>query len=405
MRDLRLARIHFFLLIGGVGFAYPFANLFYRWRGLSGTEIGLILTISSVIGLIAAPLWGRRSDANASLTRLLQVGLIASALALLALSQQTSFVWLAIFAMLQSAAGAGLSPLSDALALRITQTRRAGYGSVRVWGSAGWAVSVLVSGWLIERTSLVAGFVGSAVAFLVAAALVRALPAPILAPPSVPPAPARAHSLRGNARAVLQNRALLGLTLALLLQGLLGSGYMQFGNIYLEQLGASAFIIGVASMLGSVIELPGMFLGDRIVARVGAATALLFSFLLTGAPLLLVVLFPQVWAILTTRAIFGVAYSLFVIALVKYVTEHASAAQTATMLALFTVTLSALIQILAAPLAGIVFDAFGAYWLYALAVVGNLGAAALLFAFNRYARKLARQTTDSKTQAAWDNLE
>lgn len=405
MRDLRLARIHFFLLIGGVGFAYPFANLFYRWRGLSGTEIGLILTISSVIGLIAAPLWGRRSDANASLTRLLQVGLIASALALLALSQQTSFVWLAIFAMLQSAAGAGLSPLSDALALRITQTRRAGYGSVRVWGSAGWAVSVLVSGWLIERTSLVAGFVGSAVAFLVAAALVRALPAPILAPPSVPPAPARAHSLRGNARAVLQNRALLGLTLALLLQGLLGSGYMQFGNIYLEQLGANAFIIGVASMLGSVIELPGMFLGDRIVARIGAATALLFSFLLTGAPLLLVVLFPQVWAILTTRAIFGVAYSLFVIALVKYVTEHAPAAQTATMLALFTVTLSALIQILAAPLAGIVFDAFGAYWLYALAVVGNLGAAALLFAFNRYARKLARQTTDSKTQAAWDNLE
>jgi len=392
VRDLRLARIHFFLLIGGVGFAYPFVNLFYRWQGLSGTEIGLILTISSVVGLIAAPLWGRRSDAGASLTRLLQVGLVGSALALLALSQQTSFVWLAFFAALQSSAGAGLSPLSDALALRITQARRAGYGSVRVWGSAGWAVSVLVSGWLIERTSLVAGFVGSAVAFFVAAALVHTLPATILIPPSLAPMPPRAHSLRGNTRAVLQNRALLGLALALLLQGLLGSGYMQFGNIYLEQLGASTFIIGVASMLGSVIELPGMFLGDRIVARVGAATALLFSFLLTGAPLLLVVIFPQVWAILATRAIFGVAYSLFVIALVKYVTEHAPVAQTATMLALFTVTLSALIQILAAPLAGIVFDAFGAYWLYALAVVGNLGAAALLFAFNLYARKLARQT-------------
>ncbi len=375
MRELRLTRIHFFLLIGGVGFAYPFVNLFYRWRGLSGTEIGLLLTIGAVVGLLASPLWGSLGDAGVPLARLLQGGLVVSGAALILLSQQSTFSAFAFLVALTSLAGAGLSPLSDALALRVTAARRAGYGSVRVWGSAGWAASVLVSGWLIERTSLVAGFWGNAAAYFGAAVLLNALPRARAAPPRTP----RASGLRQAARQVFQNRALRGLALALITQGLLSDGYMQFGNIYLEQLGASAFVIGVASMVAAAVELPGMFIADRVVSRIGSRRTLLISFLVTGAPLALVLLLPHVWTIVATRALFGVAYSLFVVALVKYVTEYAPAAQTAVMLALFTVTLTALIQIFAAPLGGILFDLIGAYWLYAFALVGNLAAGAILF--------------------------
>lgn len=374
-RDLWLVRVYFFLLIGGVGFAQPFVNLFYRQQGLTGTEIGLVLTAGSIIGLLASPWWGRWSDAGAPLTRLLQLGLVAAGITLIVLSQQSTFGWIVLIVGLESLAVAGLSPLSDALALRITAARRAGYGSVRVWGSAGWAVCVLVSGWLIERTSLVAGFLGNAFGFFVAALLLLGIPKIY----DTPRERTQLRGLREAVRQVIQNRALLVLALALLAQGLLGNGHMEFGNIYLEQLGASAALIGIASMLAAAVELPAMFLADRLVARIGATYTLLLGFLLTGAPLILVLIFPEVWAILVTRATFGVAFSLFVIALVKYVTHYAPPALTATMLALFTVTLMALIQMVAAPLGGIIFDAVGAYWLYALAVVGNLLACAILF--------------------------
>lgn len=377
-----MARWYYFVWIGAIGFYYPFLNLFYRQQGLSGTEIGLVLTIGSGVGLLAAPFWGRWSDSGAPLPRLLQLGLVGVGIALMVLSQQAAFGWIALVAAFQTLASAGLFPLSDALALRISHSRRAGYGSIRVWGSAGWAVTVLVSGWLIERSTLAAGFFGAAAAFFTSAALLLGIPKTLHAPPVQ--RNAEAGGLKHAVRALFRTPALLGLALALIARGILSDGHLQFGNIYLEQLGATTAIIGIASMLAALVELPGMFIADRVVKRIGAQRALLISFTITGAKLFLILFFPAVWSVLVTRAIEGLAFSLYTIGLINYVTQRAPSSQTATMLALFTVTLTALIQILSAPIGGIVFDVMGgAYWLYALAVVGNFLAVGILFGFGR----------------------
>lgn len=380
MRDLSLARIYFFVWIGAIGFYYPFLNIFYLQQGLSGIEIGLILTFGSLIGLFTSPLWGRWSDSGAPLPRILQLGLVATGIGLILLSQQSVFLLLALCAGAQALGSAGLFPLSDTLALRISQARRAGYGSIRVFGSAGWAVVVLVSGWIIERTGLISGFFGGAAGFFSAALILLAIPKTLPGEPGERP---RAESgLRHTLRELRETPALWGLGLALLVRGVLSDGHLQFGNIYLEELGATAAVIGIASMVTAVIELPGMFIADRVVKRVGAPRTLLASFFITGTKFLLVLLFPAVWSVMVTRAIEGIAFSLYTIGLINYVTRRASAAHMVTMLALFTVTLTALNQILGAPIGGIVFDAVGAYWLYALALVGNYAAIAILFAFS-----------------------
>lgn len=379
--ELVLARVYYALWIGAFGFSSPFANLFYRQRGLSGAEIGLVITCAAAVGLVMSPLWGRWSDSGAPLPRLLQLALVATAGALLLLSQQSEFGWIALVVSLQAVSNSGISPLSDALALRVTEARRAGYGSVRVFGSAGWALSVLVSGWLISRTSLVAGFFGTAVGYLGAAALLLRIPKNLHALPRT--AAQERGSLRTAARELVNNRALSGLALALIVRGMLSDGHNQFGNIYLQQLGASTAVIGVASMVAAVVELPGMFIADRVVKRIGARRTVLISFFLTGGKLFLVLAFPAIWSILATRAFEGFAFSLYLIGMIKFITERASGAHTAMMLALFTVTLTALIQILGAPIGGIVFDAVGALWLYALAVTGNFAASAIFFGLPR----------------------
>ncbi len=378
-RDLDIARLYFFVWIGGLGFSFPFANLFFRQQGLSGTEIGLLLTFGSMAGLIASPLWGRWSDSGAPLTRLLQLAFLVTAAGVFAQSQQTLFIWFALTNVWRALAGAGIAPLSDALALRISEARRAGYGSIRVWGSAGWAVSVLLSGWVIERTALITSFYGMAAGYVLAALLLFLIPKTLHALPKerVQEKSGLAHA----ARELVKNRALLGLAFALILRGMLSDGHLQFGNIYLEQLGASTAVIGIASMLAAAVELPGFFVADRVVKKIGAERTLLISFLITGLKFILVLAFPAVWSVLVTRAVEGVAFSLFTIGLLKYVLERAPQSQTATMLAFFTVTLTALIQILGAPIGGIVFDVVGAYWLYALTLVGNVAAGAILFGF------------------------
>ena len=177
-RNLWTLRLYYFLLIGGGGFLFPFINLFYTQQGLSGTEIGWLSTMASLVALIVAPWWGRRSDATTHPRRLLQFGLLATSLCMLALSQQTVFAWMAIIVMLDALLSINVAPLSDVVALAVTKQGRAGFGSVRLWGSLGWAVTALLGGWLIEQTGLFTMFAGYAISGFASIALLAVLKMP-----------------------------------------------------------------------------------------------------------------------------------------------------------------------------------------------------------------------------------
>jgi predicted MFS family arabinose efflux permease len=72
------------------------------------------------------------------------------------------------------------------------------------------------------------------------------------------------------------------------------------------------------------------------------------------------------------RAINGIALSLFTAALVTLPDRRAPARNRALVMAIFLVTLNETCVAVGSPAVGWLFDALGAYWLYALALVGNL---------------------------------
>ena len=51
-------------------------------------------------------------------------------------------------------------PVSDSMALSVSKDSGSGYGGIRVFASIGWIITVLASGWLIERFDFGAGFIG-----------------------------------------------------------------------------------------------------------------------------------------------------------------------------------------------------------------------------------------------------
>ena len=52
----------YFLYYTGFGIYLPFINIYYSHIGLSGLEIGLINTLSPLVGMLSAPLWGILND-------------------------------------------------------------------------------------------------------------------------------------------------------------------------------------------------------------------------------------------------------------------------------------------------------------------------------------------------------
>jgi MFS transporter, PPP family, 3-phenylpropionic acid transporter len=384
-RNLWLIRLYYFMFLGGGGFLFPYIGLFFVRKGLTGTEIGLIASASAAAQLIAAPLWGRWSEAAAHPRRLLQIALIGNAVIFLIISQLDAFTLIALLHLVQGIVSAGMIPLSDGLALNLK--RRAGYGSIRLWGSLGWALLVLVSGVLIERFDVIAGFIGYAVMLGIAAVVVNGIIVRHAQPDAAPVDTAAPE--RVPLRKLMGERSLIGLAVALVIIGLMGRGVAQFEPIYLDQLGASEFLIGLASTIGAATELPAMLLADRLLRRFSASAVFRMGIAAQIVRMGMVLIAPTVFNIVAMHIVEGVAYSFTAISLVMYVSRRAPARQVTTLLALYTVTLGGLISLAAGPLGGAIYDLVGAYWLYALALVGDVLALIVMFATYRPAPGLS----------------
>ncbi len=367
-RQLWYTRAFYFCFLGSSGCLLPFLGLFYARQGLSGVQIGLISTATAVLALFAAPMWGRWSDAVQGSRRLLQSALVLTGLAALGLGQQHSFTGILLLTGLQTLIGAGTSPLADTLALKVVRGTGRGFGSVRLGGSLGWAVVTMVSGRLIELAGLGIGFISYAAGMTVSALVARLLPAEH----SDQSAPVAKESMAQIFRYLRQNTLLKGLAVALVITWFGSSSLHLFEAIYLEQLGASEWLIGFASAIPAIVELGGMLWADRLEKRFGAGRLLRLALLIDAVRYLAILLFPTVSTIVILRIIGGIRFSFYSVAVLSLVNNNSPERHRVTILALFDITLRNLIQMISSPISGFIFDTFGAYWLYALVLGGNL---------------------------------
>ena len=170
---------------------------------------------------------------------------------------------------------------------------------MRVWGSIGWVLITPVCGWLLEKTGLFTMFGGFA-AFNLLGALVLAF---IVTQPSTKKADALPTPAMGNIiREIGRDRSMVGLAVALFIYWIVNNGPVQFESIYLKELHASTFVIGLVNTTSAVIEIGAMFWADRLVRRHGAGRILGISMLVFAAAKLIVVLSPSIPAIFAMRA-------------------------------------------------------------------------------------------------------
>jgi MFS family permease len=81
---------------------------------------------------------------------------------------------------------------------------------------------------------------------------------------------------------------------------------------------------------------------------------------------------PFIPTIMVVRFISGIAFSFYTITFVGLISSRTQSSETGTVLAVFTVTIAGLVNIVASPVAGAFFDALGARWLYALSAAGYM---------------------------------
>lgn len=367
-RDLWLIRAYYFTWMGGLGFIWPFMNLFYVRQGLSGTQVGWVLGIFALLNLTAAPIWTRMIQQSSKPQRFMQVAMALNAAGYVALAFQHTFLGIALLGGYRTLVAAGIGPVSDSLAVTISGGTKSGYGSVRLWGSLGWAILTVVTGVLIEKFGFTAGFIGCATTQILSLLILNAIrPQHFSTPPSSQPNDGGSLSSK---TVILQNPALIGVAVMLFITGLMNSGVLQFETVYLADLGAKASLLGVAGMVSAAVEIPAMLWTDNVIQKRGARWVMLSALVITGMTRLLVLLFPSIQTIFVERAVGGIAFSFYTVSLVKLICQNTPEYQMRSVLAVFTVTLASFTNIISTPIAGSMYDLLGGRWLFLFAVIG-----------------------------------
>jgi MFS transporter, PPP family, 3-phenylpropionic acid transporter len=138
--------LYWFLYLAAFGILLPFFSLYLSDNaGLSGTEVGVVVTMSPLVALFAPTGWGRIADRSGSPTRVLAVATLGVAIF------TAAFVWLDGFWLLAAGAAAlalfttGVIPLLISVTLlNLGENALPAFGRVRVWGTVGFLVLVVL---------------------------------------------------------------------------------------------------------------------------------------------------------------------------------------------------------------------------------------------------------------------
>lgn len=273
----RLAAWYFFYF-AFVGAFAPYFTLYLQDIGLSAWEIGVLMSMPQVMRLLAPNLWGWLADHLGHRVMIVRLAALFSLLGFAGFFlTRDYFPLLAAMALVWFFWSAAL-PLVEAMTLDRLAEAPDRYGSIRVWGSVGFIVSVLGVGALLDRLPI-ASILWSCVAILVCVLIsALSLPDSRLGAGGTPPS-------LGN---LTRRPEVMALLAACFFMSVAHGPLYVFFSIHLVEHGYDKTAVGLYWSLGVLAEI-GVFMAmPRLMRRVSLRRILLASFALAVLRFLLI---------------------------------------------------------------------------------------------------------------------
>lgn len=131
-----------------------FLPLYLGDKGLSGTEIGYVLAIGPLASIFSQPFWGFMSDKYKTIKRILLILIISLLLTSIVFFQMNQLMWILIIGAVLFFFSTPIGALGDSLAQRRADDLNISFGSIKTWGSIGFATSSLLIGQLLAQIGI-----------------------------------------------------------------------------------------------------------------------------------------------------------------------------------------------------------------------------------------------------------
>ncbi|NQV58140.1 MAG: MFS transporter [Alphaproteobacteria bacterium] len=356
-----------------VGVMAPFWPVFLKARGLSATEIGLLLSAGLWLRVFANPLIAQLADRRGERRRPL---LLLSAIAMLGFSCflfAKGFWGLLAVNLIASVAFSSIMPLGETVVLGAVYRLKLDYGRLRIWGSATFIATSAAGGPMLAAFgswSVLWAILGLMTIVLLACAL---LPEERRIDKQTP--------VRPGAMGRLLRQPVF---LLFLLAGGLGSAshavLYGFATLHWRSVGFSDALIGGLWAEGVVAEIILFWLGNRLLSRFGAANLLVLGALAGVVRWTAMGLSDALWLALLTQGLHAFTFGAAHLGAMHFIARATPPEMSATAQSLHGAVGAGIAVGLVMAVAGLLYQEFanGAYFFMAAIAAGSLLAGLLL---------------------------
>ena len=360
-RQDTLFKTFYFLFFAGLAALMPFLALYYEGLGLSGRQIGVLTAIPPLIALFAASLWGGLADATHQHRRLLGLAMAGAIVCVLALSQASSFLLLGVLIVGYAFFFAPINPLVDNSAMEMLGERKNQYGQLRLWGAIGWGVSAPLIGRLVETHGLRWSFLGYALIMALGLVVILRLP---ISENSI------SSSFWHGFRVLMARRRWILFLIVVFVAGL-GAGILNnYLFLYMNQLGASETLMGLALTVATLSELTVFALSGRMLQRWGTGRMLAASIVAMVIRMLAYSVVTTPWAVLVIQLLHGFTFAALWTAGVSYANSAAPRGMGATAQGVFSGVTMGLAAATGAFVGGWLYQGVGPVLMFRWAGIG-----------------------------------
>ncbi len=388
-RNHSISLVWFFVL-GGLGTFFPFYSLYLSSNlGLSGIEVGVVLAVLPLTGVLAQPLWGQIADLTGSRARVLVVLALGAGGGYAALWLGSGFGSMLLLTALLAFFSTPLIPTTVSVTLAVTRNfGPSAFGMSRVWGTVGFFIAVMAFPLLLDLIgdsgigatapadaaepllSWMFPITGAVVAIggLVALTLPRTRAMSLRAPP-------------GDWRRLARHRPYLRLLVFAFFAYLLLQGPMAIFPVYVAAHGGSIDTVSQLWVPMLLVEIPLVALSGASLERLGARGLLSIGVFAGGLRWAICGFFPDAPLIYPLQALHGVVVAGLVIGGPLYVEAAVPERLRSTgqnVLAMLGVSLGGISSNLSA---GFLLERFGIDTPYQVAGIGGMALGALVWLF------------------------
>ncbi len=301
-----------------------YLNLYLTEIGMTATQIGVVISVSTIGILLSQLFFGMVSDKSGKKVRVLQFLYICAIATVLLFYLTRNYLLVCALVSIFSMVFVPIVPLNDNLTLEQVENTRWDFGQIRAGGTLGYSLTALVSGYCLQNrysNIFIWIFVSMIVCLICTKALLK------VQQEKVQKCSGRDTKLerkeKGSVLAVVcQDKVLLGLIAFNLVHGMGINFFHSYYPIYFSEIGGDSKWIGVMIFACSLAEIP-FFIGmNRIVKRQGINKVLLEAGLLTGIRWLLLSQLRNPYLIVACNLLHGFSFSAVTCCLLNYINEN-----------------------------------------------------------------------------------